>query len=70
MRIDVFTIFPELVDSFSTVSLLGKARDTGSLDLRCHDIRDEAVGTHIEVWMMLLMEAGKEWFLSLNLSLK
>ncbi len=49
MRIDVFTIFPELVDSFSTVSLLGKARDAGSLDLRCHDIRDEAVGTHRSV---------------------
>ena len=49
MRIDVFTIFPELVDSFSMVSLLGKARDAGSLDLRCHDIRDEAEGAHRSV---------------------
>ncbi len=49
MRIDVFTIFPDLVDSFSAASLLGKARNSGCLDLRCHDIRDGAEGTHRSV---------------------
>ncbi len=49
MRVDVFTIFPDLVDSYSTVSLLGKAKDNGFLDLRCHDIRSGAVGAHRSV---------------------
>ena len=37
MRVDVFSIFPELVDGFCSGSLLGKARETGVLDLRLHD---------------------------------
>lgn len=39
MRIDVFTIFPELIDRFCSESLLGKCRESGLLDLRCHDVR-------------------------------
>jgi tRNA (guanine37-N1)-methyltransferase len=46
MRVDVFTIFPGAVDEFCTVSLLGKARQAGVLDLRCHDIRDHATDVH------------------------
>ena len=43
-RVDVFTIFPEVVDGFCAAALLGKARadvpDRGQiLDLRCHDLR-------------------------------
>jgi len=49
VRIDVFTIFPDLVTDFSSVSLLGKARDSDLLDLRCHDLRDEASGVHRSV---------------------
>ena len=49
MRIDVFTIFPTLVDEYSTTSLLGKARENNFLDLRCHDIRVGATGTHRSV---------------------
>ncbi len=49
MRIDVFTIFPALVDAYSTVSLLGRARKNKFLDLRCHDIRSGAVGIHRSV---------------------
>jgi tRNA (guanine37-N1)-methyltransferase len=40
MRIDVFTIFPELLEGFSSVALLGRARRDGVLDLRIHDLRD------------------------------
>ncbi|HVC70368.1 MAG TPA: tRNA (guanosine(37)-N1)-methyltransferase TrmD [Acidimicrobiales bacterium] len=40
MRVDVFTIFPELLDAFSSVALLGRARRDGVLDLRIHDLRD------------------------------
>ncbi len=46
LRIDVFTIFPELVDGFCGGSLLGRAREASLLDLRCHDIRDHATDVH------------------------
>ena len=46
MRIDVFTIFPALVDGFCQESLLGRARSSGRLDLRCHDLRDHATDVH------------------------
>jgi tRNA (guanine37-N1)-methyltransferase len=46
MRIDVFTIFPDLVDRFCTESLLGRARTGGLLDLRCHDLRDHTSDAH------------------------
>lgn len=46
MRVDVFTIFPDLVDGFCSESLLGKARDSGLLDLRCHDPRAHATDVH------------------------
>ena len=42
MRIDVFTIFPDLVDGFCWFSLLGKARLAGTVDLRVHDLRSLA----------------------------
>ena len=46
MRIDVFTLFPALVDGFCSESLLGKARDAGVLDLRLHDPRDRTTDVH------------------------
>ncbi|MEP1124337.1 MAG: tRNA (guanine(37)-N(1))-methyltransferase [Ilumatobacter sp.] len=46
MRIDVFSIFPSLVDGFCSESLLGKARSNGLLDLRCHDIREHTTDVH------------------------
>ncbi|MEN9646748.1 MAG: tRNA ((1)-)-methyltransferase [Actinomycetota bacterium] len=46
MRIDVFTIFPALVDGFCAESLLGKARTSGLLDLRLHDPRDHTSDVH------------------------
>ncbi|CAN5726899.1 tRNA (guanosine(37)-N1)-methyltransferase TrmD [soil metagenome] len=39
MRIDVLTIFPDMVDGFAGLSLLGKAREKGVLDVRVHDLR-------------------------------
>ncbi|WDH80117.1 tRNA (guanosine(37)-N1)-methyltransferase TrmD [Microbacterium esteraromaticum] len=39
MRIDVVSIFPSYFDGL-TLSLLGKARDSGILDLHVHDLRD------------------------------
>jgi tRNA (guanine37-N1)-methyltransferase len=49
MRIDVFSIFPTLVDDFCRESLLGKARDNGLLDLRCHDLREHTTDVHRSV---------------------
>jgi tRNA (guanine37-N1)-methyltransferase len=46
VRIDVFSIFPQVVDTFCRASLLGKARAAGLLDLRTHDLREHAADTH------------------------
>jgi tRNA (guanine37-N1)-methyltransferase len=46
MRIDVFSIFPSLVDGFCSESLLGRARTEHLLDLRVHDIRAHAHDAH------------------------
>jgi tRNA (guanine37-N1)-methyltransferase len=39
MRLDIVTIFPEYLEPLN-VSLVGKARARGRLDLRVHDLRD------------------------------
>jgi tRNA (guanine37-N1)-methyltransferase len=46
LRIDVFTIFPGMVDGFCAESLLGKARHGGLLDLRLHDLRTHTTDVH------------------------
>jgi len=46
VRIDVFTIFPGLVDDFCSESLLGKARAGGLLELRLHDLREHTTDVH------------------------
>jgi tRNA (guanine37-N1)-methyltransferase len=46
VRIDVFTIFPGLVDDFCGESLLGKCRTNGLLDLRLHDLREHTTDVH------------------------
>ncbi len=42
MRIDVFTIFPDVVAGYCGASILGRAADAGALDVRVHDLRDGA----------------------------
>jgi len=39
MRIDVFTVFPKMVDAPLSDSIIQRARTTGRLDLRVHDLR-------------------------------
>lgn len=46
LRVDVFTIFPEIVEGFSSQSLLGKARERGLLDLRTRDLREHTTDVH------------------------
>ena len=45
MRIDVVSIFPTIFDALE-VSLLGKARQSGLLDVRVHDLRDYTHDRH------------------------
>jgi tRNA (guanine37-N1)-methyltransferase len=49
LRIEVFTIFPTMVEGFFGESLIGKARGSGLLDLRVHDLRSAAVDPHRSV---------------------
>ena len=46
MRIDVFSLFPRLVDDFCSESLLGRARQQQLVDLRCHDLREHTSDVH------------------------
>ena len=39
LRIDVLTIFPDLVETFLAESLVGAARERGLLELAAHDLR-------------------------------
>lgn len=38
-RIDIFTIFPDLVETMASASVIGRSRSTGMLDVRVHDLR-------------------------------
>jgi tRNA (guanine37-N1)-methyltransferase len=49
LRIDVFTIFPGMVEHFADQSLVGKARAAGRLDIRVHDLRSCATDVHRSV---------------------
>jgi tRNA (guanine37-N1)-methyltransferase len=49
LRIDVFTIFPGMVEHFAGQSLVGKARAAGRLDIRVHDLRSCATDVHRSV---------------------
>ena len=46
MRIDVFTIFPDMVTEFAAQSLLGRAMQRGLLDIRVHDLREHTTDVH------------------------
>ena len=42
MRIDVFTIFPDVVAGYCGASILGRAAAAGALEVRVHDLREGA----------------------------
>ncbi len=49
MRIDVFTIFPDVVAGYCRASILGRAQEAGVLDVRVHDLRASADDPHRSV---------------------
>ena len=44
--IDVLSLFPEMVEAPLGGSILGKAREKGLVEVRCHNIRDWTVDKH------------------------
>lgn len=43
LSVDVITIFPEIITSYASSSILGRAQDQGHLIVRAHDLRDGAL---------------------------
>lgn len=46
LRIDVFSIFPEMVDHAAAESVIGRGRRDGHLDIRVHDLRATTSDVH------------------------
>ena len=49
MRIDVVTIFPELVDGPLATSIIGRAAERGLVEFVVHDLREHGLGRHRSV---------------------
>ena len=49
MRIDVATLFPELMEEYLSASVIGRARAKGIFTAECHNIRDYAFNKHRRV---------------------
>ena len=43
------TLFPEMVDGVLKESIIGRARESGLIDVRCHNIRDFSLDKHRKV---------------------
>jgi tRNA (guanine37-N1)-methyltransferase len=49
MRIDIITIFPELVEVPLRTSIIGRAAEAGVVEFRIHDLREHGLGRHRSV---------------------
>ena len=49
MKFDILTLFPDLVDSILSESIIGRARAAGIIEVRAHQIRDFACNKHNNV---------------------
>lgn len=49
LRVDVLTIFPEIVEAYCETSVIGRARGSGLVDIRVHDLRVGATDAHRSV---------------------
>ena len=49
MRIDILTLFPEMCESVLSESIIGRARDSGKVEIHCTDIRDYTADKHRRV---------------------
>lgn len=46
LRVDVLTLFPEMVDAYCGMAILGRAVKNGLLDVKAHQLRDWAIDRH------------------------
>ena len=49
MRVDIMTLFPQLIDTVLSESIIGRARTSGVLDIRTYNIRDYSEDRHRRV---------------------
>ena len=49
MRIDIATLFPEMMESILSESIVGRARKKGAIEIVCHQIRDYTNDKHRRV---------------------
>ncbi len=49
MRFDIMTLFPDFVDGILNESVIGRARKSGAIEVRCHNIRDYSEDKHRRV---------------------
>ena len=49
MRIDILTLFPEMVDGVLSESIIGRARKNGYIEINCINIRDFSKDKHRRV---------------------
>jgi tRNA (guanine37-N1)-methyltransferase len=49
MRIDVVTLFPELIEPALRTSIIGRAAESGRVEFGIHDLREHGLGRHRSV---------------------
>ena len=49
MRIDIITLFPEMCEAVLSESIIGRARKSGAVEIKCHQLRDFAFDKHRRV---------------------
>jgi tRNA (guanine37-N1)-methyltransferase len=49
MRIDVVTLFPELIEPALRTSIIGRAAESGRVEFSIHDLREHGLGRHRSV---------------------
>src|SRR3954469_9572195 len=46
LRVEILTLFPDVVHAYASASILGKAQERGFLQVLARDIRSHAEGKH------------------------
>ena len=46
MKIDIMTLFPEMIDAVMRESIIGRAQDKGVVEVKATNIRDYALDKH------------------------
>ena len=49
MRFDVLTLFPEMIENIAAQSIIGRAQNSGVIEVHAHNIRDYSLDKHRKV---------------------